>query len=157
MGAQVPPGSCWMSTQTVIDITRPRGAHSCDVLRKVTTTRLLAFLLDPTDDNWAKLTALPTDPQGSRPIDSPFSHSCGNGGSAPGKVACINGLEHGRFATRDENESHKACKNGALALCPGHGVPPVRCIFVHADGLQKPCRMVDGHVPPCQCARPCYP
>lgn len=146
-----------MSRTTVIDITEPSGPHSSRSFRKVTTVRLLAFLQNPSDDNWAKLCALPTAPRGARPIDTPFSHRCGNGSPAAGTSGCINGLDHGRFATRAENESHKLCTNGALALCPGHGVPPVRCIFVHADGLPKPCRMAEGQVPPCQCARSCYP
>jgi hypothetical protein len=36
-----------------------------------------------------------------------------------GSTVCINGIYHGRLATR-ENESHKLCSNGARALCPGH-------------------------------------
>lgn len=145
-----------MSKTTVVTINETRDAHNNNILRKVTTVRLIAFLQDPSDDNWTKLCATPSDPQGSRPIDSPFSHACGNGAKASGEVGCINGLDHGRFATRQENESHKACTNGALALCPGHGVPPVRCIFVHADGLHKPCRMDPRQVPACQCARSCF-
>lgn len=157
MGEQVPVGSCWMTRRTMIDVTEATGSHRNRVLRKVTVVRLLAFLQDPSDENWQNLSAKPSDEIGSRPVDSPFSHRCGNGANQPGQTGCINGIEHGRFANRDENESHKACTNGALALCPGHGVPPVRCIFVHADGLSKPCRMAEGHVPTCQCARRCYP
>lgn len=157
MGDQVPYGSCWMSRKTVVDINASAGPHHNRVLRKVATVRLLAFLQEPTDDNWTKLNATSTDPVGSRPIDSPFSHNCNNGADRAGTAGCINGLEHGRFATREENESHKGCTNGARALCPGHGSPPVRCWFVHADGLPKPCRNQDNNVPHCQCPRRCFP
>jgi hypothetical protein len=157
MGSRVPSGTCWMSRTTVVEIFATTGAHTRACLRKITTVRLLAFLQQPSDDNWTKLCSLPSDPAGSRPIDTPFSHRCSNGSQAAGAMGCINGLDHGRFATRAENESHKRCANGALALCPGHGVPPVRCIFVHATGLLRPCRNVEGHVPACQCAVRCYP
>ena len=68
---------------------------------------------------------------GSRPIGSPFSHVCENGGICSGEAGCINELDHGRFATRQENESHKGCVNGPRALCPGHDQLPVKCIFVY--------------------------
>ncbi|KAI0879771.1 uncharacterized protein GGS22DRAFT_129006, partial [Annulohypoxylon maeteangense] len=156
MGRRVPRGSCWMSSKTVIDITVPKGPHSNDNYKKITTVRLLAFLADPTDANWAKLNAQTDAPPGQRPIDSPFSHACSNGSQRAGVGGCINGVEHGRFATRGENESHKNCANGALALCPGHGTPPVKCVFVHKDGHPKPCKMAKDCVPKCFCVRRCY-
>ena len=156
MGEKVPAGACWMSRLTVLDIGEPRGLHSTRSLRKITVVRLLAFLADPSDTNWGKLCALPSDAPGSQLIDNPFSHRCGNGSQTAGVPGCINGLDHGRFATRDENESHKRCANGALALCPGHGEPAVRCIFVHPDGHPRPCRMMEEHVPACRCDRRCF-
>ena len=161
MGRKLGPGTCWMSRQTDIDIRAPTGGHSTRVLRKVAVVRLMAFLRDPTDDNWTKLSARSDDPPGTRPIDTPFSHACGNGAQAANTVGCINGLDHGRFATRQENEDHKRCTNGARALCPGHGggddgVSPVWCIFVHADGRLMPCRNVKDRVPPCECDPRCF-
>lgn len=152
MGPTIPSGACWVSKNVSVDI---RGAGNT-VVRKVLVVRLLAFLASPTNANWLKLSASSADPVGARPIDSPFSHICGNGSIRSGEAGCINGLDHGRFATRQENESHKGCANGARALCPGHGQPPVKCIFVHDNGLPKPCRMQEDGVPPCRCARKCF-
>ncbi|KAK9235846.1 hypothetical protein V1525DRAFT_241230 [Lipomyces kononenkoae] len=98
--------------------------------------RLLAFLANPSSLNWAYLTE-----NGFRAIDTPFSHSCGRGlQRQDGQVAyCINGLHHGRFASVNENRSHRLCYHDARPLCPGHGEPPVKCIFTHPDGTLKPC------------------
>jgi hypothetical protein len=158
MGDDVPIGACWMSRKTTIHITRAAGSHGNQPLRAFVTVRLLAFLKDPSSDNWSRLQTDPSNTTiGQRPIDHPFSHACGNGATADNNdPGCINGLDHGRFATRDENESHKLCRNGARALCPGHGSPLIRCIFVHADGLPRPCRMVEDYVPRCQCTRRCF-
>lgn len=113
--------------------------------------RLLAFLVDPTDAAWDTLCT-------NRAIDRPFSHRCGRGlKRGDGQEGlCINGIHHGRFATREENESHKLCTNGARALCPGHGSPPVKCIFTHPDGQLKPCLNQEEMVPKCTCARRCF-
>lgn len=150
--------NCWMSQSAEVQITRTRpGSTRVEVLRKIVVVRLLAFLLDPTDASWTKLCASSSDPAGSRPIDSPFSHRCGRGLRREGQEAvCINGLHHGRLATRQENESHKACGNGALALCPGHGAPPVKCIFTNPDGTIRPCRMREDCVPACACSPRCF-
>ena len=155
MGPVLTLGSCWMSKKTSIDIARTVGARRVEVLRKVATTRLLAFLADPSDDNWAKVCALSSGP-GLRSIDSPFSHACGNGSNETGVAGCINGLDHGRFATRYENESHKGCRFGARVLCPGHGDPPTSCIFVHPSGLVKPCLSKVDYVPRCLHTPKCY-
>ncbi|KAI0859447.1 hypothetical protein F4860DRAFT_482799 [Xylaria cubensis] len=155
MGREVPAGSCWLSAVTTIEITQPQGAHNNTILRKTTTTRVLAFLAAPTPDNWVKLCATPTMPRPQRPIDSPFVHRCARGSLRAGMVGCIN-YDHGHFDDRDANESYKGCANGALALCPGHGKPPKHCIFTHDNGWPRPCRMVEDHVPKCTCERPCY-
>lgn len=65
-----------------------------------------------------------------------------------------------RFATRQENESHKLCLNGVLALCPGHGPARVTCIFVHDDGFPQSCRMqlefLCFRTSPVQAFNPCW-
>jgi hypothetical protein len=96
----------------------------------VTTTHLLAFLAEPTTEQWKRVNTRDIDPAGDRPIDNPISHACSNGAARAGEVGCVNGLEHGRMCTRAENELHKLCTNGALAVCP-FKYSPVKCIFVH--------------------------
>lgn len=151
MGEKVTANTCWMSRSTQLQITQPFGPHRSTVLRSITVVRLLAFLKAPTEENWTKLN------EGRHAIAHPFSHTCGRGLRVEGQqAACINGLHHGRFANRNENESHKLCTNGARCLCPGHGSPPVKCIFTHDDGTLKPCRNRDDTVPPCTCERRCF-
>lgn len=151
MGENLGRDTCWMSRSTQLQITRPSGKHSSTVLRSITVVRLLAFLKAPTNDNWQKLD------KGTNAIDCPFSHCCGRGLRTDGsQMACINGLYHGRFADRSENESHKLCTNGARCLCPGHGAPPVKCIFTHPDGTLKPCRNLEDRVRKCSCMRRCF-
>jgi hypothetical protein len=158
MGDKLGERTCWMSTQAQLQITQPNGRHSVQVLTQVTVVRLLAFLANPTNDNWLKLSPAPP----LRPIDFPFSHTCARGGPRPDQIlntVCINRLYHGRFATRGENESHKLCSNGARVLCPGHGDDPadlVKCVFTHPDGTLMPCRMREDSVPMCNCATKCY-
>ena len=150
MGHNWAANHCWMSRSNRIQISASTSAHGNHILAAVTITRLLAFFADPSDGNFAALTSL-------TPTASPFSHACRRGHlRSDGGVGCINGVYHGRFATRYENESHKLCTNGALALCPGHGNPPVKCIFTHPDGTLQPCRMKEDSVPKCSCLRPCF-
>ena len=94
----------------------------------------------------------------SRSIDTPFTHFCHNGhgskgGPIAGVVACVNGIEHGRFATAQENADQKDCRFGDRSLCPGHGTPLAPCIFVDPDtGLPRPClNQVDGRPAECFC------
>ncbi|KAJ8096689.1 hypothetical protein POJ06DRAFT_271712 [Lipomyces tetrasporus] len=44
-------------------------------------------------------------------VDTPLSHSCGPGvNNQDGRIVyCVNGLYHGRFATKAESEPHKWC------------------------------------------------
>jgi hypothetical protein len=85
--------------------------------------------------------------------ESPFSHACNNGANKKREgdtFGCINGLDHGRFATRDKNESHKGCRNGCMKLYPGHGAEGdlTHCIFTHKDTrLPIPCRNLVDMVP----------
>ncbi|KAK9357952.1 hypothetical protein V1504DRAFT_462733 [Lipomyces starkeyi] len=137
---------CWMSRNDRLEITS-KGVR----YRRVLVVRLLAFLADPSPIHWEYLNKDPV-----QTYHSPFSHSC-NGGNKrnDGQVAyCIIGLYHGRFATIEENSSHLFCSR-ARALCPGHGVPPVHCIFTHPDGTLKPCLNQVDKVPKCCCDRPC--
>ena len=151
MGDKLEEKTCWMSRSTQLQITQPSGRHSSKVLRSITVVRLLAFLMAPSDENWRKLD------EGADAITHPFSHNCGRGLRVEGQqTACINGLHHGRFADRAENESHKLCTNGARCICPGHGSPPIKCIFTHTDGTLKPCRNVEDRVPACACAKRCF-
>ena len=73
----------------------------------------------------------PTRDVGLRGIDHLFSHACNNhdGSNGKGIDGCVNGLEHGRFATKVEKELHKLCTNGDSTMCPGHESSPVKCIF----------------------------
>jgi len=143
--------SCWVATQTAVQITAASGPHSNTVLRAVNAVRLLAFWVDPTDFNWDCLSS-------QAPADSPFSHRCNRGANRPGERGCINGCFHGQFETREENESRKACaQRGVWWTCPGHGPLQTRCIWMHPEGDPKRCRNPPGSLPPCTCAKRCFP
>ncbi|KAK9486469.1 hypothetical protein V1527DRAFT_57436 [Lipomyces starkeyi] len=113
--------ACWMARSLTIYIRK-----TCNGIRvtyhAVSIVRLLAFIANPTPRHWAYLTE-----NGFRGLDTPFSHWCNRGNKrTDGQIAfCINGIYHGRFATVEENASHRYCANGARPLCPGHGVPAV--------------------------------
>lgn len=151
MGDKFSEKGCWMSRQYQIQITETNGAARPVILRQFLVCRLLAFLVDPSDEHWRYL-----DNGG---IQHPFSHACGRGGKrSDGQTAfCINAVYHGRFETPAVNESRKTlCTNGARVLCPGHGTPATKCIFTHPDGVPQPCRNNDTMVPDCSCPRRCY-
>ena len=161
MGRQVPVGSCWMTTKT--SIMRYQISLNSTAYRSFNTTRMIAFLADPSDDNWRKFKADsgPNAAAGTRAIDHPFSHRCHRGPAYDnqdnGKMRCINGLEHGRFSTKEENECAKVCGLvAARPICPGHGDNHIKCLFTHENGHPKPCLNVDGWVPPCHCQPRCY-
>lgn len=143
---------CWFTRTPNINITRQENGKTV-VLRRFAITRLLAFLVHPTPENWVRVSTI------QDAFRQPFSHFCGRGLQKPGQPGwCVNGLFHGRFATILENESHKYCGNGARALCPGHGdgQPLVHCIFTHPDGRLQPCRNKIDAVPSCDCQTKCY-
>ncbi|KAK9359290.1 hypothetical protein V1504DRAFT_458405 [Lipomyces starkeyi] len=144
--------ACWMSRSKITQITR--WCKGKKVLYKhVSIVRLLAFLAQPTTLHWKYLSD-----NGLSALDTPFSHACNRGEKRDdGQVAfCINGLYHGRFATINESNSHRHCVNGARPLCPGHGSPPVKCIFTNPDGSLRPCLNQEDSVPKCACAKPCF-
>lgn len=150
MGERWSMDSCWMSTKGQIQITNPTGGHSSEVYASITVTRLLAFFASPTPENWAFLTS-------DTPTNCPFSHRCGRGHLRyDGTIGCLNGVRHGGFSDRKENEDHKTCRNGALALCPGHGTQKIKCIFTNDQGDLLPCRMWEDHVPICRCDKKCF-
>ncbi|KAK9377578.1 uncharacterized protein V1513DRAFT_26 [Lipomyces chichibuensis] len=144
--------ACWMSRTSKIYIQKT-SSRSTVIYQRVNIVRLLAFLANPTPLHWAYLAE-----NGFRARDTPFSHWCNRGTKRnDGQVAfCINGVYHGRFATVEENMSHRYCGNGARPLCPGHGVPPVSCIFTNPDGSLRPCLNQEDKVPKCACVKPCY-
>jgi hypothetical protein len=150
MGSRWEENSCWMSNKSQLQITTADGPHSVKVYRQVMVVRLLAFFSDPTDENFTFLTS-------DQPAESPFSHRCGRGHLRnDGSIGCLNGVFHGTFATRAENEGKKMCTYGALALCPGHGPKLLKCIFTSPDGDLQKCRMTEDHVPKCACAIKCF-
>lgn len=143
--------NCWMSKTTNIQITRQVKGQT-EVLVTFKTVRFLQFLRFPTDDQWKTFI--------NGGIYEPFDHFCGRGEATDPRqlgYCCINGLKHGEFSTRKDNESRKSCKNGAKALCPGHGIWEEKCLFTHPDGIIKPCLNEDSQVPKCKCQRKCYP
>lgn len=150
MGSNWTRTGCWFSTTSQIQITNPKGPHSSDVWASITIVRLLVFFSTPTETNWRKLTS-------HEPTLHPFDHRCHRGHDRhDGSVGCVNGVEHGTFSTKDINEGRKLCSNRCLAMCPGHGVGG-ECIYTDAaTGLLLPCRMVEDHLPKCECTRKCY-
>lgn len=145
-------GDCWMIKTAQIVITKQ--TESGTVSRKVTITRLLAFFNNPTEENWATLQ------DSEDPTSAPFDHRCGRGLATDPEqkgLVCINGLDHGDFSSRSDNESRKSCKNGASALCPGHGPNKTKCIFTDPEGRLRPCRNNPICVPKCKHEPRCFP
>lgn len=161
MGSKLHEYSCWMVpySRGTVKITENADGRVTS-LRNVHLVRLIHFLSDPTEENWQLLDGDGTIVSNGGYVKNPFSHFCGNGDVMDGSIrlTCLNGAHHGRFASPEENESHKLCKNGALALCPGHGPSNdlAYCWFVHTDGELKPCRMWKDAVPKCTCTRKCF-
>ncbi|KAI1614151.1 hypothetical protein EDD36DRAFT_417998 [Exophiala viscosa] len=158
MGAQVPAGSCWMTTKS--SIMRYQISMNGIAYRSFNTVRLIAFLADSSDSNWRNFKA-DSSQVGSRAIDHPFNHRCHRGpaynNQDNGTMRCINGLEHGHFATKEENESAKVCGLvSARVLCPGHGENTTKCFFTHENGHPKPCLNMEEWVPRCECQPKCY-
>lgn len=144
-------GGCWLSRSNQFQITRPSGPHSSEVLCSITTTRFLAFIWNPSAQNWDNL----TEGEG---VDTPYDHRCHRGWARNNNSAlgCLNVKDHGGFGTKDGNESRKDCRGRCAALCPEHPAPG-GCVFTHDDdGTLQPCRMVRDHLPICHCARPCF-
>lgn len=163
-GPWITPGDCWMKRDPAMDFSRRVDGKPAENLFSVQIVRLLAFLASPTDNNWLALTGQSKDANLYRSVDTPFTHWCHNGhgskrgGGNGGVSGCVNGIQHGRFATALENAEQKACRDGDRAGCKGHGVEPrVFCIYVHEDGVQKPClNLRDGKPERCLCVRKCF-
>jgi len=142
--------ACWMTKTTSYKITKQESGKTV-LCKSFKAVRLFAFLIDPTDLHWAALS--------SGDEKTPFDHWCGRGEPTDPLqqgYMCINGVEHGEFTNRANNEERKLCKNGARVLCPGHGPKLVKCVFTHPDGSPRPCRNNLTHVPVCVCNRRCY-
>ena len=59
----------------------------------------------------------------------------------PSRPWCINGQRHGYIYKVEDHDGLKVCTNPfAVWQCEGHGDPPMRCAFNHADGSTQPCR-----------------
>lgn len=135
--------------------------------------RLLAFLRNPTDTNWAYLANAKLQVFGADSKSHPFCHTCHNGElkgrrkpSAPAgtnkNYGCINGMEHGFFGTPAVNNGMKPCATSARGRwdCPGHGPQNARhCMFVDKDtGSYLPCRnsILQGDHKSCPCTPNCF-
>ncbi|MCJ1460896.1 hypothetical protein MMC28_011278 [Mycoblastus sanguinarius] len=154
MGPWILPGSCWMKKEQSIVIS---GKTQCLIVR------LVAFLTNPTDKNWYLLTSTydeRRDPYGKRitAYQSPFVHQCNNGHGSVGKnqPGCVNGTQHGYFSDAKDNASYRNCdRNAGVTFCQGHGdaLSRVKCIYVHPDGIVKPC-LNRSDIRPMQCNCP---
>jgi len=138
-----------MFTSYQLQISEQRNGKT-KILKQILVVRLLAFINNPTPSTWSDLN--------NGNIARPFSHLCRRGLPQLGQHSsrCINGISHGFFESRNDNESCKACTNGARCLCPGHGSSRSKCIFTHPDGQLKPCLMNETHVPICKCSSSCF-
>jgi hypothetical protein len=152
-GVKLGENKCWMSKQNTVKIFIYENGKQV-LAKSILRCRLLAFFKSPTTENWEILQNKNNDNKNQ------FDHFCGRGldlkEEQNGNV-CINGIEHGEFSTRAVNESRKLCKNGAYALCPGHGPKKGKCIFTNPDGTLRKCRMQLDQVPICECPQRCYP
>lgn len=159
MGPWILPGSCWMKKDPSIVISRKGDG----VLAQCLIVRLLAFLTDPSPANYTYFTATSNetyDTAGKKipATSSPFVHRCNNGHASVVKNApgCVNGIEHGYFGTPSENYSYQKCsRDGGVTKCPGHGPRGIKCLYVHPDGIPKPClNTPDGRPRQCSCPGP---
>lgn len=148
MGREMIAGSCWM-------VKTGEGSFQTKVPKKKlcywSWVRLLAFVTIPTDRNWQLVTAETTNKSGQKHSDSPFAHYCHNGHYSqinPKKDAgCVNGVQHGHFASILFNNQQKACKTLEASKCPGHdwdvgevGIVRMqrrRCIYVRRSLVKK--------------------
>jgi len=136
--------SCWKRKSNQIKPYLPKE-KGVPAPKSVQVTRLLVYLRNPTDANWAKLS--------SGDLNTPFDHFCNQGQSDADGCYCINGLEHGAFTTRNMNEDRKKCTYGARCLCRHDP----KCIFTDkVNGRVLPCLMNETHVPVCAHAPRCY-
>lgn len=156
MGPRIMLNSCWMKIDPVWHITMKDQTNKPVTLVQFLIVRLLAFVNNLTTEGWAALTGQLE--RSGRSVDTPFTHSCHNGhgskgGLVAGTAACVNGIEHGRFSTVQENMEQKDCRFGDRAGCPGHGIPLAICIYVNPDsGLPWPClNRVEGRPTECLC------
>jgi len=158
MGDYITPGDCWMKKDPYMSFQKKVDGKP-SMLRSFMIVRLLAFVSHPSSQSWEALNGHSAGTAHSG--DTPFTHWCHNGhgskgGSLNGVQACVNGVQHGRFGTIQENTDQKRCREGSRATCPGHGEEGDHCFYVHEDGTQKPClNLVGGPPERCTCARLC--
>jgi hypothetical protein len=159
-GRYITPGDCWMKVDFTMTFQMKVGGKPV-VLVSFMIVRLLAFITSPTEEAWQAFVGHLEN--GSRSIDSPFTHWCHNGhGSKGGRISrtlgCVNGVQHGAFGTVQENVDQKKCRNRDRSLCPGHGPSKLGfCIFVHGNGAQKAClNYPEGKPQQCPCEIKCF-
>lgn len=154
MGKKIPPWSCWLVQNDKTHIHSRLPGRKPIILCSYKIYRWLAFLQYPSEENWAIFTGTFIGPI------QPFLHFCHNGSaSRSGKHGggCVNGIQHGRFGTSRENIAQKACRNLDRARCPGHGLHPSHCIYVHDNGYPKLClNRAEGRPAHCPCTIPCF-
>lgn len=153
-GTEMIKGSCWLWSGAANEIiwqkkkvTDAQGNVTGGRYASIMPVRLLCFINDPSDKNWAILTDEKYQvADGLKSKDYPFCHTCHNGqGSKRDKTVphCVNGAEHGFFGTSAVNNSMKTCaKADGRWQCPGHGPDDKRhCKYVDGEtGRLLPCR-----------------
>lgn len=147
MGNSLVVGSCWMIGSKdggwQKNVSAPGESKRMVKLVSWSWVRLLHFLKVPSDSNWESLVGQLEGREYS--LKTPFCHYCHNGTSSKNERrdgACINGVEHGHFGDTTFNNNQKPCRNGDASRCPGHsfrGGPSRKCVFVHPNGVLKPC------------------
>ena len=165
MGESIPRGSCWMVADDSAGFQRKDGG----TIVNFKIVRFLAFLKEPTDQNWHALQDEKLKSQlGVKSAVVPFCHNCHNGLGSQKKsgehLSCINGIEHGVLGSSKMNHDQAVCNNknkdGSRRSCRGHGddgrAEKEFCFFVHRSGVPKYCRNLDRDPGPCACAPACY-
>jgi len=154
MGNWIPENSCWMVKEDSTHISSKGGMLSRLVTYK--TYRWLAFVANPTEENWGYLTGELEGKGKSR--DVPFLHYCHNGHSSQDKrkaLGCVNGYQHGFFGSAVENNKQRECRGRSRATCPGHNGG--YCVYVHENGWPRPCLNLTETPVVCSCpGRLCF-
>jgi hypothetical protein len=128
-------------------------------------TRFFAFFVTPTEEN-PNLFNAESDLCERSPVfrAKPFLYFSHNGHasqvfSTEGviQLGCPNGVEHGRFGTALENRNQNGWNNLSSSKCPGRWSLWVFCIYVHPNGLLKPCLNLEDGIPSsCDCKTKCF-
>ena len=149
---QIGIAQCWMTKSHSYKINTPKQGGRTTLCKSFKVVRFFAFLMQPSDANWANL----RDGQETLTIRSLVWSRRDYCSAAAGlHVYQRRGARRLQYIEPLTRRGQQ-CKNGARVLCPGHGPNLTKCVFTHPDGTPRPCRNHATQVPVCACVVRCY-